>query len=54
MYCLNTASLLLKSITRLGYWKTLSLSKVSLKTIVNQVERELAEFGVGVCYMERM
>jgi len=51
----NTASRLLKSITRLGYTgKTLSSSKVGLKTILNQVERELAEFGVDICYMQCM
>jgi len=51
----NTACILLKSITRLGYTgKTLSSSKVGLKTILNQVERELAEFGVDICYMQCM
>jgi hypothetical protein len=51
---INTASLLLKSITRLAYWKKLPLSKVGQKTIVNRVERELAEFGVRICYLQRM
>jgi len=32
----------------------LSLSKVGLKTIVSQVEGELAEFGVGICYLQGM
>jgi hypothetical protein len=38
----------------MGYRKKLSLSQVGLKTIVSQVERELAEFGVGICYLQRM